>query len=164
MASSSGLTGVVGEHYVAAELARRGFLVTLTRGNAPGVDVLAYWPETKTTITCQVKATDGIKKGPGQWILAPKDEDESAVRSDFFIFVYLPPELQAPHYSIVPSLEVAKQVRADFEHWLATPGKNGRPRSASNTIRMFVDKEGKHRNQWERLLKAAQAGIAPPAL
>ena len=49
------LTGVAGEHYAAAELARRDFLVTLTRGNAPGIDILAYHLPTEKTLRIQVK-------------------------------------------------------------------------------------------------------------
>ena len=148
MAHTSGLAGVAGEHFVAAELARRGYLVTLTRGNAPGIDILAYWPATKKTVACQVKASDGRKKQDGQWILTPKDEDVLALRSDFFIFVYMPTDFGAPQYSIVPSKTVAAQVRAEFEAWLATPGKNGKQRSATNGIRHFFDKQGKWRGRW----------------
>lgn len=159
MTLTCGLSGVAGEHYAAAELARRGFLVTLTRGNAPGIDILAYMPSTKRTVACQVKATDGSKKGPGQWILTPKDEDVSTLRSEFFIFVYLPPEMKPPHYTIVLSLEVARRVRAEFEQWLATPGRNGQQRAATNGVRMFFDKSGEHRERWDLIVAAASAHL-----
>lgn len=148
MASTSGLIGVAGERFAAAELARRGFLVTLTRGNAPGIDILAYLPETKRTVECQVKATDGSKKPAGEWLLTSKDENRDHLRSKFFIFVYIPGDGAPPQYSIVPSGEVARKIRADFQQWANTPGKKGQQRSVDNTIRKFVDPSGAWRNQW----------------
>ena len=82
----SGIVGMSGEHFTAAELAHRGYLVTLTRGNAPGIDILAYFPETRDTAALQIKTADGSKKRRGEWIMNQKDEDAAAVRSDAFIF------------------------------------------------------------------------------
>ena len=150
------MAGVAGEHFVAAELARRGFLVTLTRGNAPGVDILAYWPPTQRTVACQVKASDGRRKKTGGWILTPKDEDAKLIRSNFFVFVHMPGDLGAPQYSVVPSATVAAIIRADFEAWVSSPGKNGRKRSPKNGIRHFADKEGKWAGCWNLIEEFAK--------
>lgn len=155
MATSSGLTGSAGEHYAAAELHRRGFLVTLTRGNAPGIDILAYHPDTKKTIAIQVKASDGHKKPAGQWILSLKDEDEGAVRSDFFIFVHMPRDFAPAEFTIVPSRDVARKILKEFNDWAATPGHKGQQRDATNRIRMFFDKTGEWRNRWDLILSKA---------
>jgi hypothetical protein len=152
MASRSGLTGVAGEHYAVAELARRGFLVTLTRGNAPGIDLLAYMPQTRQTVACQVKATDGTRKPPGVWLISTKDDDVTAIRSDFFILIYFPPHLAPPQFSIAPSREVASFCRTRFERWVSSPGKKGQQRNPANRIRKFEDREGHWRDRWDLLL------------
>jgi hypothetical protein len=139
----AGLIGVAGEHFVAAELARRGFLVTLTRGNAPGVDVLAYHPGTRRTVALQVKATVRA----GGWILTPKDEGEP--RSDAFVFVFLPGD-GPPEYSIVPSPTVAETIREGFLAYISTPGKNGRPHDPQNRVRYFERREAEEwRARWD---------------
>ncbi len=143
----SNLVGVAGEHFAAGELARRGFLVTLTRGNAPGIDILAYHPETKKTVALQVKAALGGNQARGKWIMSQKDEDEAAVR--------LPEPPDPAEYSIVPSRTVAKAIYADHRSWLATPGSKGQQRSTKNTMRHFKDPAGKWRDRWDIILALA---------
>jgi len=154
----SNLVGVAGEHFAAGELARRGFLVTLTRGNAPGIDILAYHPETRKTVALQVKSALGGNQPHGKWIMSQKDEDETAVRSDAFIFIHLPEPPGPPEYSIVPSRTVAKAIYNDHRSWLATPGSKGQQRSTKNTMRHFKDTAGKWRNRWDIIL--ALAGLS----
>ncbi|HET6201612.1 MAG TPA: hypothetical protein VFI25_02285 [Planctomycetota bacterium] len=151
---TGGFVGVAGEHFVAAELARRGFLVTLTRGNAPGVDVLAYRPGTRRTVALQVKATVRL----GGWIMTPKDEGEP--RSDAFVFVFLP-EHGPPEYSVVPSREVAETIRVGFKKYLETPGKNGRRHDPENRVRYFNREEGeKWRGRWDVITSLAEVDAA----
>jgi hypothetical protein len=155
---TAGLTGVTGEHYVAAELSRRGFLVTLTRGNAPGVDLLAYDPESRRTVACQVKTADGSRgKRRVEWMLKQGDDDPEKVRSDFFIFVFLPADSAPPEFRIVPSKTVAHLVHEDHSQWLSTPGRRGQQHSTENTIRIFRDAERKWLGNWDLILNAAKA-------
>ncbi len=154
----SNLVGVAGEHFAAGELARRGFLVTLTRGNAPGIDILAYHPETKKTLAIQVKAALGSNQARGKWIMSQKDEDKKAVRSDVFIFIRLPAPPDPPEYSIVPSQAVAKAIYDDHRRWLATPGSKGQQRNTKNAMRHFKDPAGKWRDRWGIILALAGVG------
>lgn len=150
------LTGVSGEHFAAAELSRRGFLVTLTRGNAPGVDLLAYHPESQKTVAIQVKTALGSKQRRGQWIMNQKDEDEGAVRSHAFIFVYLPAQPdQSPEYTIVPSQTVAKKIHDDHRAWEGTPGAKGQQRSTKNTMRHFKDPASEFLGKWDTIMRLA---------
>ena len=149
------LTGVAGEHFAAAELTRRGFLVTLTRGNAPGVDLLAYHPETQRTVAIQVKTALGSKQKRGHWIMNQKDEDQESVRSQVFIFVYLPKELeQPPEYTVVPSTTVAQIIFNDHQAWQGSPGAKGQQRNAT-PMRQFKDPEGKFLGKWDTILGLA---------
>ena len=149
------LTGVSGEYFAAAELSRRGFLVTLTRGNAPGVDLLAYHPTSQKTVAIQVKTALGGKQPRGQWIMNQKDEDQELVRSEAFIFIHIPVLPDPPEFTIVPSKTVAKQIHDDHRAWRETPGAKGQQRSTNNPMRHFKDPNGKHRNKWDIILKLA---------
>ena len=153
---TSGLTAAAGEHFATAELARRGFLVTLTRGSAPGIDVLAYLPRTRRTAALQVKTADGKKQSHGKWIMNAKDEDEFAIRSDAFIFVFLPKEFGPAEFSIVPSKIVARTIYSDHRKWESTRGAKGQQRSLSNTMRHFKDPEGKWRNRWDVVMASVE--------
>lgn len=50
------LTGLAGELFVAAELLKRGLQTSVTFGNAKGIDLLAFNPETDRSFTVQVKS------------------------------------------------------------------------------------------------------------
>jgi HD-like signal output (HDOD) protein len=71
------LVGTAGEHFTAGELSRLGFLVTLTRGNAPGIDILAYHPATQRTVALQVKTAHSSNQPFGTWLMNAKDSDEA---------------------------------------------------------------------------------------
>ncbi len=68
----------------------------------------------------------------------------------FYIFVYLHGKNEMPEFFIVPSKEVAKQVKESHEKWLDTPNKKGGKYNDS-TIRIFIDKERKYYNRWDLL-------------
>ena len=55
-------TGIAGEHFVAAELSRRGWVATLTAKNTPGVDALATRLEGDTFARVQVKTRTAAYK------------------------------------------------------------------------------------------------------
>ncbi len=111
------------QFFVAGELCRRGYAAVVTLGNTPNTDVLCsnragtkfvhiqvktFVPGTKT---CSVglKAEKGF--GPAFfWVLAGIPQPNSSAAFEYFI---------------IPSADMARNVRKFHEHWLATPGKNG---------------------------------------
>jgi hypothetical protein len=149
--ATSGLLGVTGEHFVAGELSRRGLLVTLTRGNAPGVDILVFSPRSGVAAALQVKTSQEGKQPRGKWIMNEKDEDAEATRSAAFIFVYIPQLPAPPEFSLAPSRVVADTIHAHHARWLETPGRNGRAHSHKNDMRHFLDVDGKWRDRWDVL-------------
>jgi hypothetical protein len=52
---SSGLTGIAGEYYVAAELSRRGFMASITLRNNDSIDIHASKLSNKKLFAIQVK-------------------------------------------------------------------------------------------------------------
>jgi hypothetical protein len=94
------ITGTAGEHFVAAELSRRGWAVGLTRNNAPGVDLFASRPGSGT-IGIDVKTRTGAYRyawGPF-----------SGVRGcDFIVLVDLKDLGELPDYWIIPAREARR--------------------------------------------------------
>ena len=88
------LTGISGEFFVAAELAKRNFQVALTVGNAKGIDLFATNQVTDKTFEIEVKT---LRKKPNCFTLST-----SKIKKDkIFIFVYLNQKDITPEYFIV---------------------------------------------------------------
>jgi hypothetical protein len=155
------LVGTAGEHFTAGELSRLGFLVTLTRGNAPGIDILAYHPATQRTVALQVKTAHSSNQPSGTWMMNAKDSDERDLRSQAFVFVRFGAPPSPPEFSVVRSLTVARRLHRDHSAWEATPGARGQAHSLKNTIRIFKDPKGRWRDRWDIILKLAGLSGTP---
>lgn len=143
----SGLSGVAGEYFVAAELSRRGFIASVTLRNAQGIDILATKPTSTSIIGIQVKTNQHSQR---KWPVSYKVEDLD--RPDlYFVFVNLN-GINQPSYHIVPSAVILEYCRTNHAAWLATPGKGGRPHK-DNAIRTFTDPDGMYLSKWEILDK-----------
>jgi hypothetical protein len=155
------LVGTAGEHFTAGELSRLGFLVTLTRGNAPGIDILAYHPATRRTVALQVKTAHSSNQRSGTWMMNAKDSDEKHLRSQAFVLVRFGAPPTPPEFSVVRSLTVARQLHRSHSAWEATPGRRGQAHSLKNTIRVFEDPKGRWRDRWDLILKLAGLSETP---
>ena len=82
---SSGLAGVAGEYFVAAELSRHGFIASVTLRNSKGIDILATTEDASHTISIQVK-TNQI--GRTTWVLNEKAENIKDL-TFYYVFVKL---------------------------------------------------------------------------
>jgi hypothetical protein len=142
---STGLSGVAGEYFVAAELSRRGYVASLTLRNTRGIDILASNTDATKSVGIQVKANQGSGK---EWMLNQKIENDIATNL-FFVFIRLN-DLAAPEYYIVPRAAVARYVKENHKRWLDTPGRKGQPRQ-DTPIRKFADPENKYLGKWELL-------------
>jgi len=142
---STGLSGVAGEYFVAAELSRLGYIASITLRNAKGVDILASNQEATKSVAIQVKTNQGSSK---EWVLSEKVE-QSANSKIFFVLVCLN-DRGAPEYHVVSAKDVAKHVGDDHKLWLNTPGRKGQ-QHRDTSMRKFSDKENKHLNRWDLL-------------
>lgn len=142
---SSILSGVSGEHFVAAELSRRGCIASLTSKNTKGIDLLASNEDASRTVGIQVKTNQGSRKA---WLLNEKCEE---FYSDtlFYVFVNLNGLGEASYY-IVPSTTVANRIKEAHQAWLNAPGKKGQSRK-DTSMRMFDDQKDTYLNKWDLL-------------
>ena len=167
----STMIGNAGEFYAMAELTRRGWVAGLTPRNSRAFDILAI--KNNKSINIRIK-TKTAKSNIFRWNAKRNKEIflEKTVE-DYCVLVDLPDrEADAPVYYIVPTLVIEKWIVSDFETWLRTPGKGGRPHSPDNKIRLFyVDDDQTqlghgysirlkaYLNDWNRLERpAAESG------
>jgi len=88
------------QFYVAAELTRREYLVSLTFGNAPVADLLVKSPAGRQfTVDVKGQSTRSF------WLMQNRLPDAN----HYFILVYLPENLQIPRYFIVSSDELMRR-------------------------------------------------------
>lgn len=129
-----GYRGDACQFFVAGELCRRGLVATVTMGNSPNTDILCSNPDGTNFAHIQVKTfipgtrscSVGLKSeqdyGPNFfWVLGgiPKPDSDSRFQ-----------------YYIIPSKEMAKNIRECFRIWIETPGKNGRLHNRNNKFRI----------------------------
>lgn len=143
---SSIQTGVSGEYFVAAELARRGHIASITLKNTKGIDVLVANQSATRNLGIQVKTGQGKRSS---WILSNKAEDFFD-KNLFYVFVNLGSVDELPEYYIVPSKTVAAAIKKSHANWLITPGKKGQKHNDSS-IRVFHDTEQKYKDRWDLL-------------
>jgi hypothetical protein len=91
------------QFYAAAELTRRGYLVSLTLGNAPVADLLVVSPSGKHFMV-DVKGLSS----KNFWLAQEREPQDDL----YFILVYLPSEFQPPSFYVLSSAELVKAIKA----------------------------------------------------
>lgn len=143
---STGLSGVAGEYFVAAELSRQGYVASLTLRNTRGIDILASNADATRSVGIQVKTRQS--RG-AEWVLTKKVEEAELAENLFFVFVSLNGEDQ-PSFHVVPREVVVRYVTESHTLWLATPGRGGRAHQ-DNPMRKFKDATGEYFGRWDLL-------------
>lgn len=141
----SGLSGVAGEYFVAAQLSRLGYVASINLKNTRGVDILVMNEDAMKSVMIQVKTKQNSVR---EWILTKKAETLISPKL-FYVFVNLNGLLGHPDFFIVPSAIVAAACSKEHRTWLASPGKKGPHQD--NSIRKFRDLEGVYKDKWEVL-------------
>jgi hypothetical protein len=127
-----GYRGDAGQFFVAGELSRRGLVAVITLGNCPNTDILCSDADGTRFVHIQVKA---FLPGKRTCNVGKKSELEYG-ESFFWVLAGIPdPLTDRPfEYYIIPASEMAKNMRAEFQHWVNTPGKT-KPHDPENPIR-----------------------------
>jgi hypothetical protein len=140
------LTGSVGEFLVAAELARRNWVPSITPRGIEDTDVLAQHAETAAVIAVQVKTANGE-----HFRLKQKNEKTSKQWNQWYVFVSLSGLTEPPRYFVVPTNVVAALVYVDHRGWLRRPGRGGAARHDSSVRAAKVADIKAYENEWELL-------------
>jgi len=101
------------QFYAAAELTRRGYLVSLTFGNASVVDLLVQSPKgIQFTIDIKGQSTKSF------WLIQNRQQNND----HYFILVFLSKNMEQPKYFIMSSNELMKR-RKEYERRMAQRGR-----------------------------------------
>jgi len=146
-------TKTIGEHAVAAELARRGWAPALTRDGLERTDILAVEPGgNRTMVEVQVKAARG--RGPRlSWPLGEKSQQPAVGLREWFVMVAVDELVTAPlRFFVVPRDHVAAAAWIEHMNWLTEPGiaggvRNVGPERSRVTLSTFAGYE----NAWSTL-------------
>jgi len=125
------------QFYAAAELTRRGYLVSLTLGNAPDCDLVVRSPS-GIHFEIDVKGLSS----PNFWLVQEREP-----RSDlYFMLVYLPPIPASPSFFILSSTELMAAI-ADLKRQTIEAGKTWPASGAGITWGMGLA----YKNRWPTL-------------
>jgi hypothetical protein len=146
-------TKTIGEHAVAAELARRGWAPALTRDGLERTDILAVeLAGNRTLVEVQVKAARG--RGPRlSWPLGEKSQQPALHPREWFVMVAIDELVSEPlRFFIVPRDHVAAAAWIEHMNWLTAPGiapgvRNVGPERSRVTLPTFAGYE----NAWSSL-------------
>jgi hypothetical protein len=138
-----------GEHFVAAELHRRGAYAVTFAGNMPEIDILASDVSQSRTVAIQVKT-----KRSGAWQTALREWTSrvpEVAETRFWVFVDLHESEATPDYFIVPEKWMQDDIqRAHGEYLERHGGHRARtPTSKHHAIR--PSRVAEWRDRWDLL-------------
>ena len=147
--------GNASQFFVAGELCRRGHAAVVTLGNTPNTDILCSNRSGTAFVHIQVKTFV-----PGNRTCSVGLKAEKTFGPNFFwVLGGIPaPNSNSPfEYFIIPSAEMARNVKGGHSNWLAMPGKLGQAHMDSkirtvhlpprtNSIGWSIEQ---YRNRWD---------------
>ena len=149
-------TKTIGEHHVAAELARRHWAPALTRDGLERTDILAVLadPQNRRMAEIQVKTARGAVWSSISWPLGTKSQSPSQHQREYFVMVAVPLELtQAPRNFVVPRSHVAAAAWIEHMNWLTEPGIEAGKRNAPvERSRVSLSTFERYEQRWDLLL------------
>lgn len=146
---NNSLTGVAGEHYVCAELARRGYVaVPAPRGN-PLFDILVTNQDGSASVSVQVKTKSADNKQG--WKVGVDLERERRNEALFVVLVDLNSG-GAPDYYVYDHDVLARRLAGLYRQYKAKPKRDGNPRKDVD-FRWFDHKymgedDARRKNNW----------------
>ena len=133
-------TCMSGEFYVLAQLFSRGYMASLTYGNAKSVDILVsseagkmFKVEVKTARKEQIYGSDKSQFGANYEWQMWQTHEEKIDENLYYCFVMLRGTQQIPKFFIVRSKDVADYVKREHTFWLGIP-RTGKVKNVDKRI------------------------------
>jgi hypothetical protein len=142
-----------GEHFVVAELNKRGAFAMSFAGNMPKIDLIACNHDQRRTIHIQVKTKSGGRAfqtsiTEGRPTVAYQDPLEEKV---FWVFVDLGDKIRSPRYWIAPKWWVRNDIYEAHQQYLDRHG-GARAKNPDSTHHAIDEKRlEKWQDRWEIL-------------
>jgi hypothetical protein len=147
---NSVILGASGEHYVIAELLRRGFIAAKAPEGVPNFDIVITDIDGAQLSAIQVKTRKATKGGDQGWHMKAK-HDHMISKKMFYVFVDIGiDENSQVQFFVMPSRIVADACRVNHEIWEQTPNTKGQPYGESEMRRLLPEYK---RNDRMRLTK-----------
>jgi hypothetical protein len=160
--TNKSLRGNASQFFVAAELCRREYVAVVTMGNCPNTDILCSNIKATKFIHIQVKT---FRPGDTSCSVGRKSEIDYG-KNFFWILAGIPLKNDSSDflYYIIPSSDMAKNVKEQHVIWSSTPGKKGQKHNETSFRTVLLPPKinlndwdlSKYRNRWdfiERKLK-----------
>lgn len=147
-------TKTIGEHFVAAEMARRGWAPAFTRDGLERTDILAVQTGgDRRMVEVQVKTARGPSFTTVNWPLGTKAQQPSRHPREYFVLVaVLNGTDVAPRYFIVPRDHLAAAAWINHFRWLTAPGiPEGRRNTGVENSRVHVAPFARYEDRWDLL-------------
>jgi hypothetical protein len=145
----------IGEHHVAAEMARRGWAPALTRDGLERTDILGVLTTgtERVLVEVQVKTARGARMESISWPLGEKSQRPSAHQREYFVMVAVPDDDALPPRSfVVPRIHVAAAAWIEHMDWLTSPGiEPGKRNAPVERSRVRLATFEKYENRWDLL-------------
>ena len=140
-----------GEHFVAAELHRRGAYAVTFAGNMPTIDILASDKGQTRVVRIQVKTKSGSSRGWQTQTTRGQATEERPDETSFWILVNLGDVARPPSYFIMPEWWIQNDIFRAHQAYVARHGGE-RPRTRSSTHHL-IDRPRveQWREHWEVL-------------
>jgi hypothetical protein len=137
----------IAQFFAAAELTRRGYLVSITLGNAKFTDLMVETPGNQH-FSIDVKG----QSTKSYWIIKPPENDRD---DQYFILVYAPRDLtESPQYFILNSDDIIEELKQNQGRARQAEIDRGNPLSHNfGTGGMAWDQPLKYEDQWGKLPK-----------
>lgn len=149
-------TKTIGEHYVAAELARRGWAPALTRDGLERTDILAVLadPDNRRMVEIQVKTARGAARRSISWPLGSKSQGPSEHEREYYVMVTVPHDLTpTPRNFVVPRPHVVAAAWIEHMNWLTEPGiEPGKRNAPVERSRVPLSTFERYEDRWDLLL------------
>ena len=140
-----------GEHFVAAELNRRGAYAVTFAGNMPIIDVLASDNEQTMTVSIQVKTKSGSSRGWQTDIRRGQPRAKDSNENRYWIFVDLGTNGNAPEYCVVPEWWIQSDIYERHQEYLTNHGGE-RPKTKDSTHHQILPHRIEQwRDRWDEL-------------
>jgi len=167
MATDTKLTKSIGEHHVAAELARHGWAAALTRDGLARTDLLAVHTHDearRSMIEVQVKTTLN-KPESFNWLLGLKAQAPAVSPREWFVLVGAPTDVTLPLRSfVIPRDHVAAAAWIGHQTWRTDPTiAPGKRNVGPDQSRVGVDIFAGYEGRWD-LLHAEHTDDVPVLL
>ncbi|WP_228494497.1 hypothetical protein [Clavibacter sp. VKM Ac-2873] len=148
-------TKTIGEHYVAAEIARRGWAPAFTRDGLARTDILAVKTDgtERRMIEVQVKAARGPRFDHITWPLGLKSQQPALQEGEYFVLVAIPTNVgESPRFFIVPRDHVAAAAYIGHQAWLHDPSAEpGTRRATLDQSRVSIPAFARYEDRWDLL-------------